>query len=302
MPFGGVMARFGILNVMKPSGITSRDAVDRVERLTRPAKAGHAGTLDPLATGVLVICVGQATRLIQFVQRMPKAYRAKFLLGRRSDTDDIEGPIELIANCPRPTRDAIDRVVAQFVGDIEQRPPAHSAIKLAGHRAYKLARKGAEFELAPRTVTVYRITVRRYEYPELELGIECGSGTYVRALGRDIGEALATAAVMSALERTAVGPFRVEQAVALDDLSQETLQQRLQPAIAAVADLQRIELTETQIVEIRHGRSIPLPPHIESRPTETKSPEWAAINVGGQLVAILREKRPGQLWPVHNFG
>ncbi|HEX5470857.1 MAG TPA: tRNA pseudouridine(55) synthase TruB, partial [Lacipirellulaceae bacterium] len=182
--FGGAMGWFGVLNVKKPGGATSRDAVDHVQRLVRPAKAGHAGTLDPLATGVLVICVGQATRLIRYVQRMPKTYRAQFLLGRRSETDDIEGQVELMDDCSRPAREAVDHVIAQFIGEIEQKPPAHSAIKLAGRRAYQLARKGAEFELTPRPVVVHRIIVRRYEYPELELDIECGSGTYVRALGR----------------------------------------------------------------------------------------------------------------------
>ncbi len=296
------MAWFGVLNIKKPSGATSRDAVNCVERLVRPAKAGHAGTLDPLATGVLVICVGQATRLIQYVQRMPKTYRAQFLLGRRSDTDDIEGQIQLIGNCSRPTREMLDRALTQFVGDIEQRPPAHSAVKLAGRRAYELARKGANFELAPRTVTIHRLSVRRYEYPELELDIECGSGTYVRALGRDIGEILGTAAVMSALERTAVGLFHVEQSIPLKDLSQETLRQHMQPAIAAVAELRRIELTQGQIIEISHGRPIPLPSGFESGSPESKRSPWAAVNAGGQLVAILSEKPSGQLWPDSNFG
>ncbi|HVT27007.1 MAG TPA: tRNA pseudouridine(55) synthase TruB [Lacipirellulaceae bacterium] len=296
------MALFGVLNVMKPCGITSRDAVDRVERLVRPAKAGHAGTLDPLATGVLVICVGQATRLIRFVHRMPKTYRAAFLLGRRSNTDDMEGEVHSVEVCPRPAREALDRVLPQFVGEIQQRPPAHSAIKLAGRRAYQLARKGAEFDLAPRTVTVYRLDVRRYEYPELELDIQCGSGTYVRALGRDIGAALGTAAVMSALERTAVGPFRVEQSVVLEDLSRETLDQHLQPALALLSDLPQIEVSDSQFIEIGHGRPIPLPNGVECGATDAKCTEWAAINADGRLVAILAEKKAGQLRPVINFG
>src|SRR6476620_12096121 len=135
------MTLIGLLNIDKPRGLTSRDAVNRVERLVRPAKAGHAGTLDPLATGVLVICVGQATRLIRFVQMMRKQYRATFLLGRQSETDDLEGEVIEIPNATKPTRAAIDAVLAQFVGDIEQRPPAHSAIKIAGSRSYKLARR-----------------------------------------------------------------------------------------------------------------------------------------------------------------
>src|SRR3954454_17533991 len=131
------MAPFGLLNVNKPQGITSRDAVDRVERMVRPAKAGHAGTLDPLATGVLVICVGQATRLIRFVQKMRKQYRATFLLGHSSETDDVEREVIAIPNAVVPTRAMIDSVLPQFVGEIQQTPPAHSAVKIAGRRAYK---------------------------------------------------------------------------------------------------------------------------------------------------------------------
>src|SRR3954471_24080715 len=129
---GFSMAPFGVLNINKPLGLTSRDAVNRVERLLRPAKAGHAGTLDPLATGVLVICVGQATRLIRFVQRMRKQYRATFLLGHRSETDDIEREVVSIPNAVVPSRAMIDSVLPQFIGDIQQRPPSHSAIKIAG--------------------------------------------------------------------------------------------------------------------------------------------------------------------------
>src|SRR5215213_4779856 len=145
------MVPFGLLNVNKPPGVTSREAVDRVERLVRPAKAGHAGTLDPLATGVLVICVGQATRLIRFVQRMPKRYRATFLLGYSSESDDTEREVVAIPNAVVPTRSMIDFVLPQFLGEIQQRPPAYSAIKVAGRRAYKLARRGKEVELAART-------------------------------------------------------------------------------------------------------------------------------------------------------
>jgi tRNA pseudouridine55 synthase len=295
------MAPFGLLNVNKLAGLTSRDAVDRVERLVRPAKAGHAGTLDPLATGVLVICVGQATRLIRFVQQMRKRYLATFLLGHTSETDDIEREVVAIPNAVVPTRAMIDRVLPQFIGDIQQRPPAHSAIKIAGRRAYKLARKGADFVLADRTVTIHQIDVLRYKYPELDIDVECGSGTYIRALGRDLGAALGTAAVMSALERTAIGPFQVAQSISLDRLSPEMLLQNLQPALAAVSDLPLIKLSEAQIVEICHGRPIPMPARSETEPPLIDDQEWAAVNASGDLVALLTEKRPGQLWPQHNF-
>jgi tRNA pseudouridine55 synthase len=295
------MTHFGILNANKPAGCTSRDAVNRVERLCRPAKAGHAGTLDPLATGVLVICVGQATRLIQYVQQMRKLYRATFLLGRRSETDDIDGQIVETHHTRPPTSNELARALPQFVGRIQQRPPAYSAVKVSGRRAYELARKGATVELAPRLVTIYRLQLTRFDYPELELEVECGSGTYVRALGRDLAAALGTSAVMAALERAAVGGFRVEDAVPLEDLNIATIAEHLQPPLAAAADLPRAILDASQLAEIRHGRPIT----ILSKST-TASPidpeiEWAAVDTAGRLVAILRQNEPNRFWPIKNL-
>jgi tRNA pseudouridine55 synthase len=291
----------GILNLNKSKGWTSREVVDCVERLCRPGKAGHAGTLDPLATGVLVICVGQATRLIQYVQRMRKQYRATFLLGRHSDTDDVEGHVELQIDSPEPTREMIDRTLTTFLGLIEQRPPAYSAIRVAGTRAYKLARRGGQVELPPRAVTIHSLDVNRYVYPEIELEIECGSGTYIRALGRDLAAALGTTAVMSALERRSIGRFHVADAVALDELTAETLAGHLQGPLVAVADLPRITLRDDQIADVCHGRPTDSPLHTSSGPTADKTREWAAVNAAGQLVSILHEKHTGQLWPKINF-
>ena len=200
-------AMFGLLNVHKPAGITSRDVVNRIQRVVRPVKVGHAGTLDPLATGVLVICLGSATRLIEYVQRMPKHYRGTFLLGRKSDTEDIEGEIEVLDAAPQPSIDEIHAALPQFVGTIRQRPPAYSALKVGGKRAYQLARAGQEVQLAARPIEVYSLSLQHYEYPEIVLDIQCGSGTYVRSLGRDLADGLGTGAVMSALERTAIGDF-----------------------------------------------------------------------------------------------
>jgi len=293
------MSTIGILNVCKPVGCSSRDAVNCVDRLVRPAKAGHAGTLDPIAAGVLVICVGQATRLVQYVQQMHKRYRATFLFGRRTDTDDTEGQVTLLPDASIPTRTALEKVLPQFVGVIQQRPPAHSAVKVAGRRAYKLARRGHEVELAARPVTVFGLSIVRFEYPELQLDIECGSGTYVRALGRDLAEALGTGAVMSALTRTAVGGFRVEEAVPVDELTAETLPLHLQPQLAAVPDLPRVTLSAVELTEIRHGRPIPMPSGVTDGSPSDNPAEWAATDATGNLAAILFEKRPGQLWPKH---
>jgi tRNA pseudouridine55 synthase len=295
------MTSFGILNMFKPAGCTSRDVVTRVERLCRPAKAGHAGTLDPLATGVLVICVGQATRLIRYVQQMRKVYRATFLMGHRSETDDIEGDVTALDEARQPTRAEIEDALPLFVGTIQQRPPAYSALKVGGQRAYRLARQGAEVKLAPRAVAIHRLQVLDYAYPELQLEIECGSGTYVRALGRDLAAALGTTAVMSALVRSAIGSFRVEDAVPADELTTETFALRVQPPLAAVANLPRVRLDPAELTEIRHGRGVGYLQQSSHTTSKASGLEWTAVDAAGNLVAILQQKRPGQLWPVLNF-
>lgn len=245
---------FGLLNVDKPAGLTSRDVVNRIQRRVRPVKIGHAGTLDPLATGVLVVCLGPATRLIDYVQQLRKCYRGTFLLGRESDTEDIEGQVVELPSPPQPTRADLERALAPFTGEIQQRPPAFSALKLGGQRAYDLARKGRHVELAPRPVMVYRLELRAYEYPEFQLDIECGSGTYVRSLGRDIAQSLGTAAVMSALQRTAIGSFRLAEAVSLERLETESLEPLLISPLMAVADLPQETLDDADLHRIANGQ------------------------------------------------
>jgi tRNA pseudouridine55 synthase len=285
----------GLLNLDKPSGMTSRDAVNIVQRLLpRKTKIGHAGTLDPLASGVLVLCVGAATRLIEHIQRMPKRYRGTFRLGRRSPTEDVEGEVVELDRPPIPTRDGIVTAAKAFVGEIQQRPPVFSALKVGGRRAYELARRGDVVELAARTIMVYRLDVLSYEYPALELEIECGGGTYVRSLGRDLAESLGTAAVMSRLERTAIGGFSLPDAVRPDELDQVTLSERLLPALRAVETLPRVLLSAEERVEIGHGRPIAF------RQDLALAAEYAALDAAGRLAAILVPRGPG-LGPVLNF-
>jgi len=280
----------GLINLHKPGGISSRQAVDVVKRLVRPAKAGHAGTLDPLASGVLVVCVGAATRLIEYVQQMPKRYTGTFLLGRSSPTDDIEGEVTTLPDPPRPMLGELKQAAAALTGEILQRPPAYSALKVEGRRAYDLARMGQPLELAPRPVSVYRMEVARYEYPELVLEIECGSGTYVRALGRDLAAALGTEAVMSALVRTAIGDFKLEDACRPEQLSRENLRQWLLPAFRAVARLPLVSLTAAEATQLRHGISI-------GRSVDWAAGELAAIGPEGELVAIVEAQSDGGLRP-----
>lgn len=286
---------FGILNIDKPSGVTSRDAVNRVQRLTgRKTKVGHAGTLDPLASGVLVVCIGPATRLIEYVQRMRKRYHGTFLLGRSSETEDIEGEVTVERDARVPTLAEIQDVLPGFIGRIEQRPPAYSALKVAGRRAYDLARAGKQIELEARTIEVHDLRVAAYEYPQLELQIECGSGTYVRSLGRDVAASLNTVAVMSALRRTAIGNFTLKEACALDELTAENFEQHLLPATAAVADLPAVTLTDDELRDISHG----LP--IKNR-FQQQHPEIAAVDRTNRLRAILRPAQVDMLTPSRNF-
>jgi tRNA pseudouridine55 synthase len=285
---------FGLLNLHKPSGITSRRVVDQVQRFVRPHKVGHAGTLDPLASGVLVLGLGPATRLVEYVQKMPKSYRAEFLLGRTSTTEDVEGEITVLADAPRPSREALQQAAATLTGTIEQRPPAYSALKVSGQRAYALARAGQAVELSARPIRVDRIEILRYEYPELSLDIECGSGTYVRSLGRDLAELTGTGAVMSALVRTAIGPFTLDDAVMPADLTIDNLTEHLLPAVLAVRGLfPERYLEQASIDRLRHGLSIEL----ENETSESV----AALHSSGQLIAILSRRDEGSYVPSKNF-
>jgi tRNA pseudouridine55 synthase len=286
------------VNLYKPAGWSSRDALNRVEGLVRPAKAGHAGTLDPLAEGVLVVCLGPATRLIEYVQQMPKEYRATFLLGRRSASDDVESPVE-VAEARAPLREEIEAALPRFIGTIAQRPPAFSAVKVQGKRAYKLARRGTALELAPREVEIYRLDIERYEYPELVLAMRCSSGTYVRSVGRDLAAYLGTSAVMAALIRTAVGDFRAEGAIDPRGLNAERLRTSMLSPLTAVGGMPRLALSAEQLFEVRRGGLLRVA-SLGIGESGAK-PQVAAVDEGGNLIALLTEARPGLLKPSPNF-
>jgi tRNA pseudouridine55 synthase len=282
----------GLLVLDKPSGITSRDAVSRAQRWFPPkTKLGHTGTLDPLATGVLVLCVGSATRLAEYVQDLPKTYETALRLGARSDTDDADGTIAAGPDAVPPTAEGIRSALDSFFGEIEQVPPAYSAAKTSGKRAYDRARSGEEVTLAPRKVRVDRIEVLGYTYPELRLRIDCGKGTYIRSIARDLGEKLGCGAYVTVLRRTRVGPFTPEQAIPLDT-DAETARSRLLPLEAAIAHLPRVVLDEPDVRRLRNGQSVvsaearPLPPG-----------EVAVFDRTGQLLGIASNDAGGRLRP-----
>jgi len=246
----------GLLNLDKPRGLTSRKALDGVARLLGRTKVGHAGTLDPLASGVLVVCVGTATRLVEFVQRMPKTYRTTLLLGARSDTLDAAGQVVPVPSPPVPDLDQLRKALETVACQVEQTPPQFSALKVGGRRAYDLARAGRHAALAARLVTIHRIDLLSYEWPRLALEIDCGSGTYIRAIARDLGEALGCGGIVESLVRTRIGHFTLETALALDDLSSESLVTHLRPALEAVADLPRVALSPVELAAVAHGQPL----------------------------------------------
>jgi tRNA pseudouridine55 synthase len=292
------MSHCGLLILNKPVGMTSRQAVNAVARLARPARTGHAGTLDPLATGVLVVAIGAATRLIGYVQQMPKRYVGTFLLGRRSASDDIEMEVVELADPPVPTREEIVAATRGFLGRIAQRPPAFSAIKVAGRRAYDLARRGREVELPARPVEIRSIDVVDYRYPELILDISCGSGTYIRSLGRDLAESLGTAAVMSGLCRTAIGDFRLDAAIDPHDLRPEDWEEQVRPATQAVARLPRLVLSAADVKQLQCGQRVTIRPEPSFSAINT---ELAAVNSTGELVGIVIADASGLLRTVRNM-
>ena len=292
----------GLLNLAKPPGLTSRAVVNLVltrlrEAGVRKAKAGHAGTLDPLATGVLVVAVGKATELIRFVQAGAKVYDAGFLLGRTSDTLDVEGEVTPLPDPPRVTRAEVEAVLPRFFGAIEQIPPAHSAVKVGGRRAYDLARAGKPPDLSPRPVRVDRLAVTGFDGEQsdglrLRLEIACGSGFYVRSLGRDLAAALGTAAVMDRLTRRAVGPFRLAEAVSPEDLTAENVVAHLLPPVAAVGALERITLDEDRARAVRFGQAL-----ATTGGPVAADDEVALVDAAGRLVAVAERRAAGEIKP-----
>ncbi|WP_254510957.1 tRNA pseudouridine(55) synthase TruB [Anatilimnocola floriformis] len=285
----------GLLNIAKPAGVSSRHVVTQLEHALKPLAVGHAGTLDPMATGVLVVGVGRGTKLIDYLHRFPKTYRASFLLGRSSDTEDITGNVTMLTDARAPSRAELDAAVPMFLGTIQQQPPAFSALKVAGKRAYKLARKGKKVELNARPVDVHRLEITRYEYPELQAEIECSSGTYIRSLGRDLARAVGSEAAMSVLSRTVIGPFLLSQAVAPEQINKDNLLEHLLPSLLAVGAMQRTPLSEQQVAELTAtGVLFDLP--LEATQFASDA-EVAGIAPDGRLFAVLTPSR-GDRWKV----
>lgn len=249
---------FGVLNIDKPVDMTSHDVVDYVRKLTGERRVGHGGTLDPFATGVLVVAIGKATRLLEYTRALRKTYHAVCMLGATSDTDDRTGKISKFKaqHTKQIPKLNIQTILKQFTGEIEQTPPAYSAVKIQGKKMYELARSGTQVDAKSRHVTVYDIKLLHYKYPELELEITCGSGTYIRAIARDLGKNLGTGGYAKSLRRLAIGDFTAEDAVPLTGLVATNMATHLLPPEGLVSHLPHITLTESQLHGFQQGKQI----------------------------------------------
>ena len=298
----------GLVIVDKPGGMTSHDVVARVRRLAGTKKVGHAGTLDPMATGVLVVGVEKATRLLGYLTLTEKEYAATIRLGQSTSTDDAEGEITGTAPAADVSAETLQKAVAELTGEIHQVPPAVSAIKVGGQRAYKLTRAGAAPELAARPVTVYQFAVaavrREGDLLDVDAAVRCSSGTYIRALARDLGTALGTGGHLTRLRRTRVGGYGVEEARTLEQLAGQFEVLPLAQAVAAA--FPRRNLTADEARRLAHGGRLAAvgpsaPGDVGARPARAiPAGPVAAYAPDGSLIALVTEE-PGQARPLVVF-
>ena len=291
----------GFLNIDKPLQQTSHDVVAQVRRLTRREagikKVGHAGTLDPLASGVLVLCVGQATRLSEYAMSSTKQYRAQIALGVTTDTYDAEGTIVTERDVSHITQADVEAVLPQFTGGIEQVPPMYSAIKQDGKKLYELARDGIDVERPPRPVTIHELSITAWDAPHVTIDVTCSSGTYIRSLAYDIGTVLGIGGHLAGLIRTRSGSFALADAIALDDLlaGGRGWQQHLIAPRHALQDWHSRALSDDEAQDIQHGRFI-------TRTADDSADAYIMATMpDGHLLAVLENRethwKPHKVFP-----
>lgn len=278
----------GFLNIDKPLDMTSHDVVAAVRRGLHMKKVGHAGTLDPLATGVLIVCLGQATRLSEYVMASTKRYRARVRLGATTATYDAEVEPTPVADPMHLMQSDVEAVLPRFTGAIQQLPPIYSAVKRDGRKLYEIARAGETIELQPRAVTIHALTITAWALPELTLEVTCSPGTYIRSLAHDIGQELGVGGYLAGLVRTASGAFTVENAVTLDALvASDDPGQYITPPQVALADWPTLHLDAATLDDVLHGRSL----SVANAADDTLA---AAYGPDGAFVAVLRAQ--ANLW------
>jgi tRNA pseudouridine55 synthase len=277
----------GILLIDKPEGSSSFDVVRRVRRLVKERKIGHLGTLDPFATGLLPLCLGEATKLAPYLMPGAKTYRATLKLGEATDTQDLTGRVVSRSEA-LPAHEQIYQAAGKFVGGIRQVPPMHSALHYQGQRLYKLARRGEKVEVAPRTVTIYRLEVEQIDLPMVTISVKCSQGTYIRTLAADLGAALGCGAHLISLRRLEVGPFRVAEAMslaALEKSGSEEIFSRLISLAAGLPDLRQVEVTPEEAGRLRQGQALAW------RDDVFEAEEIIQVLTAGELLALARVRR-----------
>lgn len=278
----------GLVVVDKPASWTSHDVVGKLRKVYRQKRVGHAGTLDPDATGVLLVGLGRVTRLLRFLQDAPKTYRGRVALGVATDTLDAAG--EVLEREPMPVeREQVEAVARRFVGEIEQLPPMVSAVKVGGRKLYEAARRGEDVERAPRRARVDRLEVEAYEpgpFPVATVLVDCSSGTYVRALAADLGTALGGCAHLAALRRLAVGPFSVDEASTVEEIERAPDAPVLRP-VDALRGMPRVEVGDEAAAAVSHGAVFPAAVLVG----EGDEPgPWAVVGAGGELLAVYERR------------
>ena len=286
----------GIFNIDKPTGMTSHDVVARVRRISGTRRVGHAGTLDPFATGVLPVVVGRATRLVEYLAGADKEYRAVVALGAVSDTYDREGTITPNRDAVMPSPEEVETALSRFRGEIEQVPPMHSAIKVGGKKLYELARQGVEVERQPRRVTISRLEVEWYRPPMLGIRATVSKGTYIRSLAHDLGQALGVGAYLEELVRTRHGPFTVEEATTLEGLEeafrQDTWRETLFPPEFILRGWPMHTATPEEEADIRQGRPLRAPGPMSRADRRMMAVKTAA----GEILAVAEWDIERGLW------
>jgi tRNA pseudouridine55 synthase len=276
----------GILLIDKPADVTSFEVVRRARRAMKIRKIGHLGTLDPFATGLLPLCLLEATKLVPYLMPEPKTYRARVRLGVTTDTQDSTGTIVATSEA-MPTPEQIFRAAAGFLGEVTQVPPQYSAVHCQGERAYRLARRGEVAELAPRKVMIYDLTLEAVALPEFTMTVRCSQGTYIRILAQDLGTALKCGAHLAALRRLAVGPFKVDEALPLADLEGlclEDLASRIIPLTACLPGLRPVEVDAAAARQLRQGR-----PLVHGA-TDLHDGEQVRVLADAELIAVAQVK------------
>lgn len=292
----------GVLNIGKPAGWTSHDVVARLRRITGVRRVGHAGTLDPMATGVLVVCVGRATRVVEYLAEETKDYRATIRFGQITDTWDAEGQVVAERDASGLTRDAVEGALESFRGTIQQVPPMYSALKRAGRPLYRLAREGITVERPPRQVTIHHLQLAEWHPAEQDgtpvavLEVRCSKGTYIRSLAHDLGQALGPGGHLTGLVRTAVGSLTVRDAVSLDRLAEGDWREHLLPLKQALAHMPDVTLNDDQVRRVVCGQALDIA-ELDAVADKPQGAEICAYDGVDRLIAVLRRDR--NYWRPH---